>query len=74
MDFKLGDKVRDKVTGYEGIAIGVAQHLYGCDTVGIKTTKLHDGKPIDCVWFDVLQVEKVVSRVSEVKPNGQGVG
>ena len=70
----LGDKVRDRVTGFEGIAVFHARHLYGCDTIGIKTEKLHDGKPINAQSFDILSVEKIEEKITEVTPPGEGVG
>ncbi len=33
MPIELGDKVRDTVTGFTGIAIGRAKWLYGCDRI-----------------------------------------
>lgn len=74
MSIKLGDRVKDTISGFEGVAICHAKHLYGCDTIGIKPEKLHEGKPITEVYFDVLQVEKVEKRTSEAKPQGEGVG
>ena len=57
---KLGDRVRDKLTGFEGIAIGVSHWLYGCSRVGIEPTTLgSDGKPIEPVFFDEMRIEKV---------------
>lgn len=71
---KVGDRVRDKITGFQGILIGRTQWLHGCDTVGIKPEKLHDGKPIEAVWFDVLRLEIVETKITEEVPDGQGVG
>lgn len=34
--FRLGDKVRDKISGLEGIATGRAYHLTGCDRFTIE--------------------------------------
>lgn len=41
---RLGDKVRDDVTGVEGIAIGVTTWLNGCRRVVIQPPK-EKGKP-----------------------------
>ena len=70
----LGKKVKDRITGFKGIAIGYAQHYTGCDTVGIKPQELHDGKPIEAIYFDIMRVEILEEKVSEVVPDGQGVG
>ncbi len=56
---KLGDKARDKITGFEGTVI--AQHLYlnGCHRLSIQPNELKDGKPIEAVTFDVEQIDLV---------------
>ena len=63
MEIKQGDRVRDTITGFEGIAICITKHLTGCDTIGVKPTKLHDNKPIDEIYFDVMRLEKVEERI-----------
>lgn len=66
---KLGQTVIDKVTGFKGIVIGRAEHLYGCTTVGVKPKVGDDGKVIDTHWFDepalkVIKEEKPLKRYS----------
>ena len=57
---KLGDKVRDKISGFEGIASGKSTYLNGCFRILIEPMKLRDdGTTLDSVWFDVQQVEVV---------------
>lgn len=65
----LGDKVRDTISGFEGIAIGHSKFLHGCDTIGIKPQGLHDGQPIAAHWFDINQVETI--EADAVKPTRQ---
>ncbi len=72
--FELGDILKDRVTGFEGVAIGRTAWFTGCDTVGIKPTTLKDGKTIDAEWFDIRRIVKVEEKVSEATPSGQGVG
>lgn len=71
---KLGDKVKDKITGYTGIVIGVSEFLQGCRRVGVQTQKLHEGKPIDAIWFDEPQLEivKTKKRIIKKKPGNSG--
>ena len=59
MSIKLGDKVKDPITGFEGIAIGKTEHLHGCTGIGILPQELHDGKAIDTHWFDEPRVEVI---------------
>lgn len=49
----LGDKVKDRISGREGIATGRAEYLYGCVQVllsplGVKK----DGSPHEACWYD----------------------
>jgi hypothetical protein len=50
---ELGDKVKDTMTGIEGIAYGRSIYMTGCDHIGIKRTGTDpDGKPHDLHWVD----------------------
>lgn len=61
----LGDLVRDRITGFEGIVIGRTEWLRGCDRVTVQGRELHDGKPTEPVSFDVPDVELVQKSVVE---------
>jgi len=65
---KLGDEVKDKVTGFEGIAMARTEYLYGCVLIGVllKVLSKDEGKPIDWVWFD----EQCLDILSEAKTGG----
>jgi hypothetical protein len=56
---KLGDKVRDTISGFEGIATGRTTWLHGCERIGVQPQALHDGKPVENAWFDINQLEVV---------------
>ncbi len=56
---KLGDIARDTVSGFEGVVVAITYWLHGCARVAIQPRELHEGKPIDHVSFDELQVELV---------------
>lgn len=66
MDFKfeLGQTVKDTITGYEGIVVSRSQWISNCNTYGVKSQTLKDGKPIETEHFDepvlVLIEEKQV--------------
>ena len=47
------------MTGFEGIAIGRTEWMYGCTRYAIEPTELKDGKPIEAQWFDEQRVEAV---------------
>ena len=54
---KLGSLVKDTITGFEGIAVGRADYLFGCSRIAIQSATLKDGKPIDQEWVDEQRVE-----------------
>jgi hypothetical protein len=77
MNINLGDRVRDRMTGIEGIAFGRSSYLTGCDHIGIKRTGTGgDGKAFDMHLVDeplVELVEKsafVVPAAAATKPGG----
>lgn len=66
---KLGNKVRDTITGFAGILIGRTEWMYGCNRIGIQPEGLHEGKPVDAEWFDEQRVELVEATPVKVSPN-----
>ena len=67
---ELGDRVKDVVTEFEGIAVMMVVHLNGCIRFGVQPGVDKDGKDRDCGYFDHMQLE-VTERgvVSAVDPN-----
>lgn len=60
---RLGDKVRDAVTGFSGIAVARTEWLHGCARITIQPDVLDkDGKPQDAITFDELQLQPVESQ------------
>ncbi len=55
----LGDKVRDRVTGFTGIVTSRTVFLNGCVQYGIKSDKLVNGKPVDAEWVDEAQIQMI---------------
>ena len=56
---QLGDEVRDSVTGFRGIVVAYCNWLHGCARLTVQPRKLKDGKPIEPITFDELQLELV---------------
>ena len=54
---KLGDKVKDSITGIEGIAIARDEWINGCVRVGVQP-KAKKGEAVapDMVWVDIEQI------------------
>lgn len=57
-EIRLGAKARDRVTGLQGIIIGHAKHLTGCDTYGIAPAAKDDRVEAP-VWFDESRIEVI---------------
>lgn len=73
MTVELGDRVRDKVTGFDGIAIGMSRWISGCDQYAVQPCKVSkDGKVSDSVWFDVNRLDVVKKAVVKLA-TGAGV-
>lgn len=59
MEFKLGNRVRDIVTGFTGIATSKVEYINGCTQYGIKPPVDKDGKMPDTNYIDHAQLEFV---------------
>lgn len=57
MKIRLGSKVRDTITGFEGIAVARTDWLNGCARIGIQAAELQEGKVMDIEWIDEVQLE-----------------
>ena len=63
---KLGKKVKDKITGLEGIAVSKCIFLNGCVQYAIQAKIDKDGKIPDEKWIDAQQLE-VIEPVAKKK-------
>jgi len=61
MEFKheLGKKAKDKITLFEGIIVGRAEHLFGCATYGLAPQSYDKEKQKrgETEWFDEGRLE-----------------
>jgi hypothetical protein len=58
--FKIGDKVKCKITGFEGIVTGEHSWITGCDTYSVRPNKLgKDGEYPETKNFDENQLNMV---------------
>jgi hypothetical protein len=53
----LGDRLRDVVTGFTGIAISRIHYLNGCEQYQLAPEQLEDGKVVEPEWFDIQRLE-----------------
>lgn len=54
---ELGQKAKDKITGFQGTLTGRTQWLTGCDQYCLVPPVDKDGKVGDSVWFDEGRIE-----------------
>jgi hypothetical protein len=52
---KLGDRVRDRISGLTGIVTGFHTYLYGCERASITPEEHKDGKPAESFVVDAAQ-------------------
>ncbi len=64
MKVELGDKVRDKVAGFTGIAVCCHTYLEGCNRISVQPPVDKDGKLPDSCTFDEPQLEVLESGVA----------
>lgn len=62
---EIGDRVRDKVCGFEGIASAHAKHLSGCDRLFVTPVVGDDGKYVEGMWCDIDMLEIIEANVIE---------
>ena len=54
---KLGDKVKDSITGFLGVVTGISKYLNGCISILVTSNKLSsDGKEVS-EWFDEQRLD-----------------
>ena len=61
----LGDRVKDKVNGFTGIATTQSKHLSGCDRMWVIPPVGADGKIVEGCWVDIDMLEIVEASVIE---------
>lgn len=63
MAIPLGARVKDKITGFQGIVVARSEYLHGCWRVCIQPEELQEGKIAEAHWFDEPQVELIQENV-----------
>ena len=70
---KLGQKVRDKITGFTGLVTGKVEYITGCNQVLVCPPVKDDGTLVDSNWFDEQRIDVVEARplrMDNSKANG----
>lgn len=65
----LGQKVKDMVTGHEGIVNSVCFDLYGCIQASLDQGFDKEGKRKDAFWFDVCRLKVLDKKPVIERPN-----
>ncbi len=55
---RLGDEVRDSISGFAGVAAARTVYLHGSSRIGIaaRAVTKDEGKPYDIQWFEESQL------------------
>lgn len=74
MAIKLGEEVREVVTGFEGVVTGRAEYLSGCHQLLVAPKVKADGAYAEGHWFDEQRLVVKVGSVPIVLDNSQTPG
>lgn len=70
----LGQKVKDRITGFGGVVTGYVYYISGCNQCLVVPQVGSDGKQIDGAWFDVQRLEIDADAKRIVLDNGKTPG
>lgn len=73
-DIKVGALVKDRVTGFTGIAVCRSEWLNGCIRITVQPRELKDGKPIETHGFDVEELIVLDADAMNQKPEQRRTG
>ncbi len=62
MKIALGQKVRDRITGFTGVVTGRTEYITGCEQLLVQPPIKEDGSFVDPRWFDVDRLLVVVEK------------
>jgi len=70
-ELKLGDDVKDRISGFSGVVVAITDWLNGCRRITIAPKELDSGKLLGSETFDAEQVELIKSNAPVgVEPSG----
>lgn len=72
MEIVLGSKVRDRITGLEGIVLCRTVWLNGCIRVGVQAQELKDGRPVDLYTCDEPDLTVIDGGVADTTKDTHG--
>lgn len=60
---RLGDRVKDQISGVTGIVTGYHYWLYGCERITLQPEENKEGKPAESICIDAAQALLIESGV-----------
>ncbi len=72
MTIQLGDRVKDPVSGFQGIAISSHTYMHGCTRISVQPPIGEDGKLPDAHAFDEPALVIVEAQAVSVSPVASG--
>lgn len=71
---KLGQTVRDRITGFQGVVTGIVNYISGCHQALVVPRVKDDGSLTDAQWFDLQRLEIDGSIAVVTLDNGSSPG
>jgi hypothetical protein len=59
MKIELGQKVKDKITGFTGVVTGRTEYITGCEQLLVQPPTKNDGAFTEPRWFDVDRLDVI---------------
>ena len=69
----IGDRVKDDVTGLQGIVTGIVDYISGCQQLLVQPPVDNDGKFVSSHWIDEDRLEVVDAGAITITPRAQQV-
>lgn len=66
MEIKLGQRVRDVISGFSGTVTGTVRYITGCNQVLVQPPAKPDGASVDSAWVDVSRIEVIEEPSAEL--------
>lgn len=62
--FSLGEKVKEKITGFEGVVMSQAAYISGCTQYGVMSTELDtEGASKSWIYYDENRLASLGSKI-----------
>ncbi len=69
---QLGDKVKDKVSGFVGVAVAKTEFLNGCIQYNVMPKAGKDGKMPEEVGIDEQSLEVIIKKIKKINKKDTG--